>query len=341
MFKHSSFRTGFLVSAAFLLSSCSPVYVFQSASGHAGLLIHRKSIAKALKDPKTPPDLRAKLETAQTARQFAFDVVGLRKTSDFSTYVMIGRPAVTYLVSASRRTKLEPYEWWFPIAGTFPYKGYFKKSRAVALRDKLEREGWDAAVSGAAAYKTPLPFSDPLPSSALDFSTGALAGLLIHEFTHGTVYFKDHMEFNESAADFVGRTAAQDYLARRFGADSKELADYRAELRGDQAAETVFQELYAELDALYASPISDDDKLARRQPLFDRAQAALEKLGFQPGKLNNAVVTANRVYHSDLPFQALFERCGRDWPRFIAALKSLDARDPAGDLRRRVASPER
>lgn len=322
------------------LSACSPVYVFQSAAGHAGLLIHRKSIAKALKDPKTPPALRAKLETARTARQFAFDVVGLKKTSDFSSYVMIGRPAVTFLVSASRRTALEPYEWWFPLAGTFPYKGYFEKSRAVSERDRLERAGWDATVSGAAAYKTPLPFSDPLPSSALDFSTGALAALLIHEFTHGTVYFKDHMEFNESAADFVGRAAAQDYLARRFGAGSKELSDYRAELQGDQAAETVFEELYAELQALYASPLSDEDKLARRQPLFDRAQAALEKLGYRPGTLNNAVVTANRVYHSDLPFQALFERCGRDWPRFIAALESLDPKDPSSDLRRAVSSAD-
>ncbi len=328
-----------LVFVAVFGAACSPWYVMEAAANHAEMLAHRRSIEKALKDPKMPPELRAKLETAESARRFAFQAMGLKKSSDFSTYVMIGRPAVTYLVSASPRTALAPHEWWFPIAGSFPYKGYFDKKKALRERDRLEREeNLDAAVSGAAAYKTPLPFSDPLPSSALDFSTGALAALLIHEFTHGTVYFKSRMEFNEALADFVGRRGAQQYLAQRFGPDSRELADYRKELADEQAAEDVFGELYDELHALYSSRASDQEKLARRQPLFDQAQARLQKLGFNPGKLNNAVVTANRVYHSDLPFDAFFKRNGGDWRRFIAALKSLDKKDPSADLRRKAAA---
>src|SRR5262249_29253930 len=161
--------------------------------------------------------------------------------------VMIDRPAVTWLVSGSRRTRLEAYEWSFPIVGRFPYKGYFDKKRALAERDRLEREDWDASVGGAAAYKTPLPISDPLPSSALDESTGALAGLLIHELTHGTVSFKNETEFDESLADFVGQRGAQLYLAKRFGADSPELAAYRDELAGDTAADSVFARLREDL----------------------------------------------------------------------------------------------
>ena len=315
-----------------IFSSCSPAYVAQSAAGHADLLIRRRSIAGALKDRRTPPTLRAQLETAQSARGFAFERMGLQSSRDYSSYVMIDRPAVTWLVSASRRTSLEPYEWRFPLAGRFPYKGHFAKTRALAERDRLEGSGWDACVSGAAAYNTPLPLSDPLPSSALSLSTGALAALLVHELSHGTLRSVD-MSFNEAACEFLGRRGAEQYLAERFGGDSAELADYRRELAQDRAIDEAFLRLRARLAALYAEPAADAEKLARRQPIFDEAGTELRKLGVLLERLNNAVVTTHRVYHDDLPFAALLERCGGDWRRFVAALKDLDSKRPAAALR--------
>ena len=328
-----------LAAAAILLlaaAACSPVYVLQSAAGHADLLLRRRSIDKALKDPRTPPPLRAELETAASARAYAFEALGLRKTSDFSTYAPIGRSAVTYIVSGSRRTSLEGYSWWFPFIGSFPYKGYFDKKRAVAERDRLEKRGWDAFVGGAAAYKTPLPFSDPLPTSALDASTGAVAALLIHELAHGTVYFKDHSDFDESMAQFVGEQGAKRYLASRFGASSPELAAYETELRDEAAADGVIAGLREKLEALYAGRESEAEKLADRVPLFEQAKQDLKALGYDYKVMNNAVVVAHGVYHGDLPFGKLLEKCGGDFPKFIAALKALDRRDPAADLRRRA-----
>ena len=333
-------RAGRLAAGLALLGSlcaCSPLYVLQSAAGHADLLLRRRSIERALKDPRLPPDLRAKLDTADSARRFAFESLGLKKSRDFTTYALIDRSAVTYLVSGSPRTKLQAYEWWFPIAGRFPYKGYFVKARALAERDRLETKGFDASVSGAAAYKTPLPFTDPLPSSALDFSTGSLAALLIHELTHGTVYFKNHSDFDEALAQFAGEQGARRYLAARFGAESPELAAYLKELEGDAAADGVFSRLREKLLALYGGPAPDAEKLEARRPLFAAAQAELEALGFHYKVLNNSVVVAHEVYHSDLPFAALLERCGGDFPKFVAALKTLDPQDPAGALRRQVA----
>lgn len=329
-------RLAALALAAAFLAGCSPVYVFQSASGHAGLLFRRRHIAEVLKDPQTPPSLRAALFTAQDARAFAFDALGLKKSADFHTYVKVDGPAVTWLVSGSRREKLEPYTWWFPFAGRFPYKGYFKKKRALAERDRLEKKGFDAAVFGAAAYNTPLPVSDPLPSSALDLSTGALAALLIHELAHGTVYFKDHTDFDEAAAEFIGRRGARQYLARRFGADSRELADYEKELAVDAQVDEVFERLNGKLTALYSEKIADDEKLSRRQALFDAAQKELAALGENYSTVNNAVVLAHRVYRGDLPFAKLFEELHGDWPKFLATLKGLDKRDPSAALRKSI-----
>lgn len=302
--------------------------------GHADLLVRRRSIAGALEDPRTDPALRGKLSTADSARRFAFERMDLKRTGAFSSFVSIDRSAVTYLVSASPRTRLEAYRWWFPIVGSFPYKGYFVKKRALAERDRLEKAGLDAAVSGAAAYKTPLPFSDPLPSSALSLSTGALAALLIHELAHGTVYFKNQSEFNEAAAEFIGRKGAAQYMAERFGPDSPELADYRRELADDEKVDQLFARLRAKLQTLYAETVVDADKLSRREALFAQAKSELSALGVQLHNLNNAVVVAHGVYHSDLPFQMLLDSCGGDWWRFIVALKALDSADPAGALRR-------
>jgi predicted aminopeptidase len=319
------------------LSGCSPIYAIQSAAGHADLLMHRRSISDSLQDPRTPPALRASLLTADSSRKFAFDKLGLARSKDFSSWSPIDRDAVTYLVSGSKRTKLEPYEWSFPLVGRFPYKGYFKQSRALKEKERLEKKGYDAIVGGAVAYRTPLPFADPLPSPALQLSTGSLAALLTHELAHGTVYFKNQTEFDESAAEFIGQEGAKRYLADRFGPDSPELAAYRKDLAREAEADAVLSRLRVKLEALYSGPDRDAEKLEKRKPIFEEAAAELKNLGFEGAGLNNASVVAHQTYHADLPFRALLERCGGDFPKFIAELRSLDKKDPESDLRRRAA----
>jgi predicted aminopeptidase len=327
---------GAALAAASALGGCSPIYAIQSAAGHADLLMRRRKISDSLQDPRTPPALRASLLTADSSRKFAFDKLGLARTSDFSSWSPIDRDAVTYLVSGSRRTKLEPYEWSFPLVGRFPYKGYFKESRALHEKERLEKKGWDATVGGAVAYKTPLPFADPLPSPALQLSTGSLAALLVHELAHGTVYFKNQTEFDESAAEFIGVEGAKRYLAERFGKDSPELAAYKKDLEREAKANEVFTRLRKKLEALYAGPAADDEKLKRREPIFAAAVAELREMGIEAKGLNNANVVAHGTYHADLPFRALLDRFGGDFPRFVAELRSLDKKDPESDLRRRV-----
>lgn len=319
--------------------ACSPVYVARSASGHAGLLWRRRSVAGTLADPKTSPELKKKLATAAAARRFAFERLALKRSRDYETWTPVKGPVLTWLVSASERLRLRSYAFRFPLAGAFPYKGYFRPDLAEREAEALEEKGYDAAISGAAAYNTPLPVSDPLPSSLLAYDEGALAETLIHELAHGTVYFKNRTEFDEALATWVGRRGAEAFIIERFGGDSAEMKAWKEGLARRELEDDLYREAKDKLTALYDGPDAAAEKLEKRKTIFEwaRGQARIRGVALaQP--LNNAAVLAHLLYSPDLAsFDALFEKNGRDWPRTLAALKALDRGDPEGGLLKAVA----
>lgn len=306
-----------------LLCACSPVYVARSASGHAGLLWRRRPLARTIADPKTPPELRKKLETVAAVRGYAFDKLALKRTRDYETWTPVKGSVLTWLVSASERLRLQSYEFRFPLAGSFPYKGHFRKDLAEREAAELEKKGYDAAVSGAAAYNTPLPVSDPLPSSLLAYGDGDLAETLIHELAHGTVYFKDRTEFDEAVATWIGRRGAEAFLLERFGAESAEMKDWKDGLAGQKRRDDLYRELKDKLTELYGGPADPTEKMARRKAAFEWARREALQRGVKLAEpVNNASVLAHSLYDPDLaPFDAIFEKNGRDWPKTIAALK--------------------
>jgi predicted aminopeptidase len=320
-------RAGTSILAAFLCG-CSPVYVTKSAVGHAGLLWRSRGMESSLRDPKVPQELKDKLQLALDVRAFAFERMGLKETRDYSTYSPV-QGAVTYVVSACPKTSLRPHQWWFPFLGRVPYKGYFRREDALKEMKRLQERGFDARVGGAAAYKTPLPFKDPLPSSVLDYPPGELAELLIHELFHGTVWFKDQVEFDEAAAVFAGQEGAKEFLAGKYGEQSPRLREYLQALAGQAELGRAMEELYGELDRLYSGEVGEAEKLGGRERLFSKYRDRLDLRE----DLNNAAVLAYRLYGRDLSaFRVLHERGGRDWKKTVAALKALDRKDPFSAL---------
>jgi predicted aminopeptidase len=171
------------------------------------------------------------------------------------------------------------------------------------------------------AYSTGGWFRDPIVSTM--FTTGddairALAGILLHELVHATVLVKDQAVFNESVASFIGETLAADYLVARFGASSSEVVAYHAERARRRARGERMAAAYAELDALYRSGVSAEEKRRGKA----RITAALEgELGLTWCP-NNADLQRYRTYHTGHEALAeLLSACGRDWPRFLAVLK--------------------
>jgi predicted aminopeptidase len=280
-------------------------------------------------------------------RRFALEELGLRETTNYTKYVDIDQDYLAAVVSASAEDSFTRHEWWFPIVGSVPYKGFFNPADARKERKKLEKKGLDVWVRGVDAFSTLGWFSDPLYSYMKDYPVHRLADLIIHESLHATVYLKSHAQFNEELAEFVGSEGARLYIGKTFGDDSDE---YRAITGsdGDSAAFLgVIRELIAELEALYTNDIPREEKLEKKAGIIQVAKNRFTEnydtlfqndnyRFFSELPINNAYLELYRLYYEeDHYFQGLYDRSGRDLSKFINAVKTLKSRgDPKAQLER-------
>jgi predicted aminopeptidase len=293
------------------------------------------------------PEERAKnrrfVEAIQDIRRFATQELGLKESTNYTRYVAINRDYLAAVVSASVADSFARYEWWFPVVGKVPYKGFFNPEDARKEAEKLKKRGLDVWIRRVDAFSTLGWFSDPLYSYMQTYSLYHLADLIIHETLHATVYLKGQSQFNEELAEFVGSEGARRYIERSFGRDSEE---YRRmeDTKQDSATYLAFiQGLIAELDTLYTSPLDRAAKVQKKEAIIQAAQnrfdAAYETWfhsdayrGFSQLPVNNGYLELFRLYYDGGDyFKDLYERSGKDLKRFIAAAKTLK---PQGDPRR-------
>ena len=176
---------------------------------------------------------------------------------------------------------------------------------------------------------------DPLLSTFIRYPEGELARMIFHELAHQVAYAADDTEFNESFATAVERQGAEAWLKRH--ADPAASAEYR---RGNQRREqfrALTQQYRARLALLYAGEQSDADKRAAKVLLLQalRDEHLQLKAGAWGGdgaydgwfaRANNASFALLSAYSDLTPaFDALFERQGRNWPKFHAEVKRLAA----------------
>jgi predicted aminopeptidase len=268
-------------------------------------------------------------------RQFALEELGLRKTTNYTKYFDIDRDYLAAVVSASADDSFTRYEWWFPIIGSVPYKGFFNPEEARKERRKLEKKNLDVWIRGVDAFSTLGWFSDPLYSYMKNYPVHRLADLIIHESLHATVYLKNHAQFNEELAEFVGSEGARLYIEKTFGDDSDE---YRAIIGADGDSATflgVIRNLIAELEILYNSDIPREEKLQQKAEIIRSAKTRFTETydilfqndnyrSFSDFPINNAYLELYRLYYEeDHYFQDLYIRSGQNLSRFITAIKTL------------------
>ena len=325
-------------------------YLLQQGVGQLALMHERRRISEVLADPAVSADTKRRLALARSARDFGVEVLGLHGGDAYTRFVDTHGAPLAYNVWAAPKLKLEPYGHHFPIAGTVPYLGYFRKKDAIAEARKLEARGFDVFVGEVAGYSTLGVTSDPVFSSMLEGSDARIVEVTLHEMLHGTLYLPGHSAWNESLAEFVGMEGAALY--------------FRMTGRGEKAARQVFVEaaernqraerfsrflapIVKELEALYASPRSAAEKLRLRKEVFARARAEYarafpSKPGeprsiFAVGPLNNAVLLVFRVYHGETPDHArILTRLGGNLAAFIRLYKHAvkDEDDPLGYLKK-------
>jgi len=307
------------VGASFL--ACSPGYVLRAAWEEARILVRRRPISEILNDPTVDPETRAKLELVVQARSFAGRDLKLKVGDSYTSFSHIGRDTLALVLSASPVDRLTAYTWWFPIVGRVPYKGFFSLEAAEKERRKLEERHFDTYLRPTSAFSTLGWLPDPLLSTVLRQDSVGLVETVIHEVTHNTLFVRGQVKFNESFANFVGSVGAIEFFCER-GWDESLCQLARGRWHDRQRLSEFLDELWRDLETLYAEGLPVDSLLRRRQALLAEATARFQHdyaptmrttgfARFDATRLNNASLIARHLYYHRLPlFQTIYGHAG-------------------------------
>ena len=311
--------------ACIALSGC---YYMHLAAGQLEMNRRREPIADVVAREDTDATLRARLEYAARARDFAMTELGLPDNGSYRSYADLGRRYATWNLFAAPEFSVKPKRWCFPVAGCVTYRGYFDEDRATRAALRQKRRGLDVHVGPSIAYSTLGHLQDPVLSTMLGYGDAELAAFIIHELAHQAVYAPSDSDFNEAFA-----TVAETEGLRRWLDRVERTAELDAFLnaRGrQQAAAEKMVETRARLAALYASGAAEEQLRAGKAAELARLGEALKADGLPVnGDLNNARLAAVATYQRCVPaLTAELARLDNNLPAFYAAMKAV-SRDTA------------
>jgi predicted aminopeptidase len=323
---HAGRLSSILALVAALSGGCITTHAaIQDAEGELTLLAHRKPIPEVIARRRTPRRVRALLVEIPDIKRFAV-ANGLRATENYQDYVELHRSAVVYVVSACEPLRFHSKTWSFPIVGEFPYLGWFNLRSAQDYARDLEGDGWDVDLRGASAYSTLGWFHDPVLSTMIEpgpEALGDLVDVILHESVHATLHIGGQAVFNESLASFVADRLTQRYLDSTRGTNSLQRrawddARARSEVRARE-----LHAAYEELAILYASPLPDDEKRARKVARLSALQARLQ----MKRRITNATLVQHRTYSAGVVgFERVLDACGGDFRCFLQRVRMLTPR---------------
>ncbi len=340
----------FAVTSLILLSGCQIGYYFSSAYNQMSLLNQRVPIEKALQDPALSEDQKKKLQLAAKVRAFNENVLHLKVTKNYTTFVKLDRPYVTYVVSAAPKWELKHHLWSYPFVGQMPYKGFFNEEKAKEEEQDLKKQDLDTYLRGVSAYSTLGWFNDPLLSSMLAYPEHELVNTLIHETVHTTLYIKNSADFNERLAVFLGNKGMELYYHQEEGPDSKTVQQAQMENEDDRLFSEFISREISDLEQWYKNQ-SEKNEEARQKRIQEIQAHFKTELAprlksksysrFPELSLNNARLLVYKTYMQDLSdFEKLYTQVGGDFSKFIEKCKSLEAsKNPEEDLKKLISQP--
>lgn len=316
-------------------------YLLEQAPGQAALLTRRVSFKRMLKDPKLDPEVRKKLEFVLAVKNYGVEEIGLLRSKNYEIYVKIDREAVSWNLTACDPVSMTPLTWDFPVVGKVPYLGFFKKEDADKKAEELKKQGYDVYLRTAGAYSMLGIVSDPLYSPLTKMRDEDLANLVIHEMTHSTVWIKGYPEFNENLALFVGNQGSYNYLVKRYGQDSSPAAFALGSNDDDKLFADEIMKLYHELDAMYKSDLSREEKLKQKAAIIAEHQRRFreevipnlhtDQYNSWPDKaINNATVISRTTYYHDLQlYEDLYRGMNHELKAVVDFFKKIMERKDA------------
>ena len=266
----------FLLIIVFLLINIDLViYGISQGKGQIEIVRNARPNAEVLQNPEFPDSLKVNLRLVDDIKTFAFDSLGINFSKNYSKVYDQKGKELMFVVTACDPFKLEPKEWKFPLIGTFSYKGFFDVEKAKILEKELSEEGFDTNIRTAGGWSTLGWFEDPILSNMLNDSEAEFAELLIHELTHGTLFVKDSVRFNENLATFIGIKGAERYLIGKYGEQNELLISY--------------QNLWQDRNALSEHILKGAQYLDSIYNTFDSALTKTEKLKIKQESIDNII----------------------------------------------------
>lgn len=298
---------------------------FAEAAGTQLWLINAQVPLDAAISSEADPERRAMLASVAHVRAFARDVMQLRPDGAYAGYVHTEAEGLTHVVVASERLRLQPFTWWFPIAGRIDYKSHFSAARAHAEADALAARGYDTWVGHSRAYSTLGILRDPVVTTMMHDGLLSFMEVLLHEMTHARLYVPGETDFNEQLASFAADRGMRQLLAApRFRGTGLSQA-YAAEAKRRERFEAEVARSIETLEALYARGLPEAEVMRRRQVVFDALSARLDALARARGltltpdarEMNNARLLQWKRYGRGVDlFSQMWQRAGGSWPRF-------------------------
>ena len=331
------------VATAFL-SGC---YLTQAAVGQADVLARSEPIERVVADPATAPAVKARLELAEQARDFAVHELALPDGRSYRRYADLGRPYAVWNVVAAPEFSVDPLRWCYPVAGCVAYRGYFDEARAVAEARRLAGRGDDVTVAGVATYSTLGHLPDPVFNTMLAWSEARFVGTVIHELAHERLYVGGDSEFSEAFASVVEQEGVQRWLQSR--GEAAALERYRSSLQREAEFAALLRAARERLAQLYASGEPPETLRIEKQREFGRLKFEYTQLrarwggyagydGWFERTLGNADLAAVATYHDCVPGLRRELEAAGSLPEFYARAEALAAEPPVA--RRAVCRPE-
>jgi predicted aminopeptidase len=324
-------RTWALVlGAVSLLGSCANLgYYAQAVGGQMDLLSRAQPVHEVIDNPGARENLKRALGKAIELRAFASRELGLPDNQSYTRYSDLQRPYVLWNVFATEEFSVTPKQWCFIGVGCVGYRGFFAQADAEAFGAELRQDGHDVYLGGVPAYSTLGWFDDPLLSTFIGYPEAELAQLLFHELAHQIVYVNDDTAFNESFATAVELEGVNRWLERH-GDAAQRAAFEQAQQRKAAYIDNMLN-ARQQLETLYASSASADDKRAAKSRIFgtlraELAQGSKHPERWQTQQLNNAQLASVATYTQLVPaFRALLAQQQGDMAKFYAVVKDMSA----------------
>ncbi|MEO6883179.1 MAG: aminopeptidase [Bacteroidia bacterium] len=312
-------------------------YGWMQGEGQLEIYFQAKPVSEMMNDKNVPDSIKNKLNLVQEIRQYAIDSLGINDSKNFtSVYNQHGKPSL-WVLTAAEKFSLRAKAWNFPFLGNVSYKGFFDLTKGKRAKIILENEGYDTDLGMVSDWSTLGWLNDPILSNTLSYHVGDLSNLIIHELTHGTLYVKNNVDFNENLASFIGDKGALKFLQHKYGKDSEEYLRYVHHKSDRKMYADYILKSAARLDSLYKQfkpNESDSQKEQEKMNLIQQIIANVSNLNlynkakyikFSKEALisKNAFFVSFKMYDSQYDFfdQELHQKFGNNLRNYLDYLK--------------------